>query len=432
MKYQKINTNLFLKNRKKFIRQILPNSIALFHSNDVYHKSYQDDIVFKNNINLFYLCGLDQKQIILFLFPDAKEEKFKEMIFVRKITEQIKIWEGNYFSKEKIRTITGIKNIYFIDEFNFIFSHLSKQVKRIYLNVNEKYFSNCKFINHYLDQFIKYIQDICSSHCYKSSHKILEKLRLIKEPEELEYIKKAVFITEKGFKRISRYIKPNIWEFEIEAELGHEFIRNYSDGFSYTPIIASGNNSNILHYNLNNQKCQSRDIVLVDVGAKYSNYCSDLTRVFPVNRQFSKRQKEIYQAVLNIKKYAENLLVVGNSFQEYNIEVGKKVIEELLKINLLNKNDLYHHNINNCFYKKFFIHDISHHLGLNTHDYDYIFSNKFQKNMVLTIEPGIYIPNENIGIRLEDTYLVQSIGKPINLTKNFPIEYEEIESLMQT
>lgn len=424
---KEIHSNLFIKNRKKFIKKISYNSIALFYSYDFY--SFCDEHnIHKNNANLFYVCGLNNKETIVLLFPNAKEKKFKEIIFIRKITEKIKICEGEYFSKEKVSCITGIKNVCWIDDFSFIFFNLSHQVKYIYLNLDQKYFKNYKFFINNLHQYIKYIQNIFSFYFCRSSNKILERLRLIKEFEELEFIKKAVSITEKGFKRISSYIKPGIWEFEIEAELIHEFIKNGSDGFAYNPIIASGSNTNILHYNLNNQQCKSQDIILVDVGAKYANYSSDFTRVFPINKTFSKRQKQVYQAVLNIKKYAENLLISGNSFQYYNIEVGKKVTKELLKIKLLNSNKIYYQN--NIIYKKFFVHEISHHLGLNTHDYDGVFFDKFQKNMVITIEPGIYIPNENIGIRLEDTYVVQSIGNPINLTKNFPIEYKDIEFLM--
>lgn len=419
MKYNKINTNLFLKNRKKFINKILPNSIALFYSSDFYSTCYDNNFCVKTNVDLFYLCGLDEQEIILLIFPDSKEEKFKEIIFIRKITEKIKIWEGNYLSKKKIRYITGIRSVYWINDFNNIVLSLLNQVKIIYLN--------CNIFTTYFNQFVKFVRDNCSFYVYKSSNKILQKLRLIKEPEELECIKKAVSITEQGLKRILSCIIPNVWEFEIEAELIYEFIKNRSES-SYPPIIASGSNTNILHYNLNNKQCKSKELLLIDVGAKYSNYCSDITRVFPINGKFSKRQKEVYQAVLNIKQYAETLLSAGNSFQNYNIEIEKKVIEELLKIQLLNKNHSLSEHI--FVYKKFFIHSISHHIGLHTHDCNDCIYDKFQKNMVLTIEPGIYIVNENIGIRLEDTYLVQEIGPAINLTESFPIEYKDIESLI--
>lgn len=425
MRYIKHNTSLFVKNRQKFINKVVPNSISLFYSSDLYSIIYQDNFILNNNCDLFYLCGLDVKNIILLIFPDAKEEGFKEIIFIRKITETIKVWEGDFFSTEQVRCITGIKNVYWINDFNIILLQLLDQVNTIYLNLDLNLFlSNCNIPNLYFNRFIKFIRDYCSVHVFKSTHKIVQKLRLIKESEELVCIKKAVSITEKGLMKILKYIKPNVWEFELEAALIYEFIKNRAESFSFPPIIASGLNTNILHYNLNNKQCHSQELLLIDVGARYSKYCADITRVFPVNGKFSKRQKEVYQAVLNIKKHAESLLISGTLFHDYNIAIEQKVIEELFKIKLLNKYS------NVLSYKRYFMHSISHHLGLDTHDVDDFFYDKFQKNMVVTIEPGIYIVDENIGIRLEDTYVVQSSGLPVNLTENFPVEYEAVEDLM--
>ena len=254
-------------------------------------------------------------------------------------------------------------------------------------------------------------------------------MRAVKYEEEIAQIQEACNITDKGFRRLLSFIKPNVWEYEIEAELAHEFIRNRSKGFAYTPIIASGNNANVLHYTENNMQCKAGDLILMDVAAEYGNYSSDLTRTVPVSGIFSDRQKAVYQSVLDVKNEATKLLIPGTIWKEYHIEVGKIMTKQLLKLGLLDKADLQNETIEKPAYKKYFMHGTSHHIGLDTHDYGLLHL-PMVSNMVFTVEPGIYIPKEGFGVRLEDDVVIQKTGAPINLMESIPIEIEEIETLM--
>ena len=428
MKYQQINNQLFIKNRKKFTAEMKPKSIAVFNSNDIYPISADSTLPFQQHRDIFYLSGIDQEESILVLFPDTLDQKHKEVLFVRETNEHIAVWEGEKLTKEKATAISGVATIYWLSDFDKIFFGLMTAADTIYFNTNEHYRQAVETETRE-DRFIKDCKLKFPAHQWAKSNPILQQIRGVKEPEEIEQIKKACNITEKGFRRILEFVKPGVWEYEIEAEYIHEFIKNRSKGFAYTPIIASGNNANVLHYILNNQQCKDGDLLLMDVAAEYANYSSDMTRTIPVNGKFTPRQKAVYEAVLKVKKEATKLLVPGNLWEAYNVEVGKIMTSELLGLGLLDKAAIQNQSKEWPAYKKYFMHGTSHHLGLDTHDYGAL-KTPMKEHMVFTVEPGIYIPEEKIGIRLEDNMVIQKSGEPVNLMKNIPIEVEEIEDLM--
>ncbi|WP_027076629.1 aminopeptidase P family protein [Maribacter antarcticus] len=428
MKYEQISNSLFIKNRKKFMAQMQPKSIAVFNSNDIYPISADSVLPFEQHRDIFYLSGADQEETILLLFPDAIDKKHREILFVTETNDHIAVWEGAKLTKEQGTEVSGIQTIYWLSDFDKVFFNLMTEADTIYFNTNEHY--RQAVVNETReDRFIKKTKEQYPAHKVAKSNPILQEIRGIKEPEELELMQTACNITGKGFRRLLGFVKPGVWEHEIEAELIHEFIRNRSKGFAYPPIIASGNNANVLHYLENNKACKDGDLILMDVAAEYANYSSDLTRTIPVNGKFTKRQKEVYEAVLRVKKDATKLLVPGMLWAEYHKECGNLMTSELLALGLLDKADVQNENPDRPAYKKYFMHGTSHHIGLNTHDYGEL-KKPMQANMVFTVEPGIYIPEEGFGIRLEDDVVIQEKGEPFNLMGNIPIEAEEIESLM--
>jgi len=428
MKYEPIDNRLFIKNRKRFMSHLKPKSIAAFNSNDIYPIGADSTMPFQQARDIFYLSGIDQEESILLLFPDAVEEKHKEVLFVRKTDEHIAVWEGPKLTKEEATKVSGIETVYWLEEFDTIFFELMTQAETIYFNTNEHY-RQAVVTETREDRFIKATKDKYPAHRWAKSNPILQRLRSVKDPIELDLMQKACDITEKGFRRILNFVKPGVWEYEIEAEFIHEFIRNRSRGFAYTPIIASGNNANILHYIENNQQCKDGDLILLDVGAEYANYSSDMTRTIPINGRFTARQKEVYQAVLDVLREANTLLVPGTIWKEYHVEVGRIMTDKLLQLGLLDKADVKNEDPNWPAYKKYFMHGTSHHLGLDTHDYGILWE-PMEANMVFTIEPGIYIPEEGFGVRLENDVVIQEHGNPKDLMENIPIEVEEIEDLM--
>jgi Xaa-Pro aminopeptidase len=430
MKYLSIDSSLFIKNRAKFTAQMKPKSVAVFNSNDIYPISADSTLPFEQHRDIFYLSGVDQEESILLLFPDAPFENLREILFLKETSEYIAIWEGEKLTKERAFEVSGIKTVYWLTDFEKVLSEIMTYCETMYLNTNEHYRANIETETREA-RFIKWWKAKYPAHQVAKSNPILQHIRSIKESEEINLIQYACNITEKGFRRILRFVKPNVMEYEIEAELIHEFIRHRSKGFAYTPIIASGKNSNILHYIENNQQCKAEDLILLDVAAEYANYSSDLTRTIPVSGRYSDRQKAVYNAVLRVKNEATKLLIPGTLLKDYHKEVGKIMTSELLGLGLLDKADLQNENPESPAYKKYFMHGTSHHLGLNTHDYG-ILTEHIQANMVFTIEPGIYIPAEGFGIRLEDNVVVQATGEPFNLMRNIPIEVEEIESLMNS
>ncbi len=430
MKYDRIPSQLFVKNRKKFMARMKPKSIAVFNSNDVYPISADSTMPFEQHRDIFYLSGADQEETILILFPDAMDRKHREVLFVRETNAHIAVWEGEKLSKKKATDISGIETVYWLSDFDKVFFDLMTEAEAIYLNTNEHY-RQAVVTETREDRFIQKVKKQFPAHQMAKSNPILQDIRGIKEPEEIALIQKACDITESGFRRILKFVKPGIWEYEIEAELLHEFICNRSKGFAYSPIIASGNSANVLHYIENNQKCKDGDLILLDVAAEYANYSSDLTRTIPVNGRFTPRQREVYEAVLRVKKEATDLLVPGTLWAEYHKEVGKIMTSELLGLKLLDKADIKNEQADLPAYKKYFMHGTSHHIGLNTHDYGAL-KTPMKANMVFTVEPGIYIPAENMGIRLEDDVVIKAKGKPLNLMGNIPIEADEIETLMNS
>jgi Xaa-Pro aminopeptidase len=429
MKYSPIDNSLFIKNRKKFIDKMEDNSIAFFNSNDNYPVSADTTLPFEQHRDLFYLSGINQEETVLLLFKKSNQE-FKEILFLTKPNDLLTHWEGARLDRKKTLSISGIHNIHWLNELDNIISALMKEVKILYLNKNEHYRAKVETQTRE-ERFNNWITKEYPSKETKGCNIILQVLRSIKEPIEIQLIQKACDITELGFRRILNFVKPGVWEYEIEAEFSHEFLRNKSKKFAYSPIIASGINSNILHYIKNNNQCREGDVLLLDVGAEYANYSSDMTRTIPVSGKFTKRQKAIYNSVLLVKNEATKLLRPGLLWKEHYAEVGKIMTSELLKLGLLSKNDVQNQTKENPAFKKYFTHGVSHHLGLDTHDYGDL-SRPIEKNMVFTVEPGIYVQEENFGIRLEDDVVVQENTDPINLMKNIPIEIEEIEDLMNS
>ncbi len=428
MKYTPIDNTLFIKNRAHFMAKMKPNSIAFFNSNDIYPISADSTMPFEQHRDIFYLSGIAQEESILVLFPNSPKEIHRELLFLRETNEHIAIWEGEKLTKEAAFKTSGIKTVYWLKDMEKIIFELMTQCDTVYINTNEHYRARVETETRE-DRFTKWLKAKYPAHSVAKSNPILQSLRSIKHPLEIDLMQKACNITEKGFRRLLNFVKPGVWEYEIEAELMHEFLRNRSKGFAYTPIIASGNNANVLHYIENNQQCKEGDLILLDVAAEYANYSSDLTRTIPISGTFSKRQKDVYNAVNRVKNEATNMLLPGTIWADYHIEVGKLMTSELLGLGLIDKADVQNENPDWPAYKKYFMHGTSHHIGLDTHDYG-ILTEPMQANMVFTVEPGIYIPDEGFGVRLEDDVVIQETGVPFNLMQNIPIEADEIEELM--
>ena len=430
MKYEKIDNQLYIENRKRFCANLSPKSIAVFNSNDIFPISADSTMPFQQHRDIFYLSGVDQEESILVLFPNCSNEKHREVLFLKETNEPIAIWEGEKLDKDAAFSVSGIKTVYWLDQFQTIFNQMMVEAETIYLNTNEHLRASTD-VETREDRFIQFVKKAYPAHQVKKSAPIMHRLRAVKSQIEIDLMQIACNITEAGFRRLLSFIKPGVWEYELEAELAHEFIRNRSKGFAYTPIIASGKNACVLHYIENNKQCKSGDVILLDVAAEYANYASDLTRCIPVNGKFSDRQKQVYNAVLHVKKEAEKLLVPGTVLAEYHKEVGLIMESQLINLGLIDKTDVKNQNPDWPAYKKYFMHGTSHYLGLDTHDVG-PWNEPMQAGMVFTCEPGIYIPEESLGIRLEDDLVIQNTGGPFNLMKNIPLELDEIESLMHS
>ncbi len=387
MRYSPIPNSLFINNRKRFAKELKSGSLAVFNSNDIMPTSADGTMPFKQQTDIFWLSGVDQEESILLIFPYSKLPEHREILFVKETSEEIAIWEGEKLTKKKATEVSGIQTVYWLSMFKTIYHQLICECEQVYLNTNEHLRLYAKTESRDA-RFIKWSQEKYPLHRYERVQPLMHKLRAIKSQEEIDLIQEACNITEKGFRRILPFIKPNIWEYEIEAELSHEFIRNRSRGFAYTPIIASGFNSCVLHYIDNNKQCKAGDILLLDVAAEYANYASDLTRCVPVNGKFSKRQRNVYEAVLRVFRGAASMLKVGNNIMDYNDAVGKMMEEELMKLRLLKKSDINKQDPKWPAYKKYFMHGTSHYLGLDVHDYGNRYR-KFEAGMVFTCEPGI-------------------------------------------
>ncbi len=423
MRYDNIPVNLFIQNRERFCAMLQKNSLAVFNSNDIMPKNGDGTMPFVQNSDIFYLSGIDQEESILLLFPDAKDTHLREVLFLRETNEEIEIWEGHKYTKDEATATSGIKSIFWLSEFEKIFQILMSQCKSVYLNSNEHNRAVIE-VETRDARFVKDCKQKYPLHDYQRATPIMHHLRAIKSQFEIDILQKACDITEKGFRRILNFVKPNVMEYEIEAEFAHEFLRNRSRGFAYTPIIASGYNACVLHYIANEKVCKAGDVILLDVGAEYANYNADMTRCVPVSGQFTPRQAKVYNAVLRVMKNAISMLKVGNIMHEYVEAVGECMQKELVDLNLLTVAEAKDKNA----YKKYFMHGTSHHLGLDVHDVGDK-HRRFEENMVFTCEPGIYIREENLGIRLENDLVITKDGT-FDLMRNIPLELEEIEDLM--
>lgn len=429
MRYAPINNSLFIRNRERLIKEMKPNSVAIVFANDLMPRGADSFHMFRQNPDLFWLTGVDQEETIVLLYPDAPNADWKEILFVRETNEHIAAWEGAKLTKPEATEVSGIKNVQWSANFQSMLAPIVNQAENLYLHINEH------------DRFVSPVQytDLRKAEELKKQfplHEVqrlaplLHKLRAIKQPEEIELMKQAVAITKKGFERVMRFTKPGVMEYEIEAELTHEFLRNRSRGHAYEPIIASGASACVLHYVANDKACKDGDLLLLDFGAEYANYASDLTRCIPVNGRFSKRQKEVYNAVLRVMGFAMGMLKPGTILPEYQEAVGKEMEKELVDLGLLTMDQIRNQDPKWPAYKKYFMHGTSHFLGIDVHDVGNRYK-PMQEGMVFTCEPGIYIVEEGIGVRIENDLVITS-GKPMDLMAGFPIEVEEIEDFMNS
>ena len=427
MRYQKISAKLFARNRQRLSKQLKPKSIVVFNSNDFMPTSADGTHPFSQQTDIFYLSGIDQEETVLVICPDAPDKKQTEILFIKETNEQIATWEGQKYTKEEAQGISGIKTVHWASELNTILRPLIIQSENIYLNTNEHVRAAVTVETRDM-RFVKWCRQVFPLHHYERLAPIMQDLRAVKSPQEIELIKKACGITEKAFQRLLGFVRPGVWEYEIEAEIVHEFMRNRSRGPAFESIVASGIDSCTLHYVQNDKQCKDGDLVLIDFGAEYANFASDVTRTIPVNGKFSKRQKQVYNAVLRIQKAAIKMLKPGNTLQKYQKDVVKLVEAELIRLGVLKKADVKKQSEDSPLYKKFFPHGTSHHLGLDVHDYGDVYR-KLVPGMVLTCEPGIYIRDESIGVRIENDILITPKG-PVDLTRAIPREAGAIEDLM--
>ncbi len=428
MKYLPISKKLFIENRKRFAASLKPGSVAFFNSNDEMPRNGDGNFPFRQNSDLFYLCGIDQEQSLLVICPDSPLPQYREVLFLRKTNEVIAVWEGHKYTKEEAFETSGVKTVIWLEDMEGILTILMNHSQNVYLNLNE----NDRFSSVVPYRELRFANDIKSrfpAHNFERSAPIMRELRAVKSKEELGLMQTAIDITESAFRRVMTLTKPGVTEYEIEAAIIHEFIRNRASGHAYSPIIASGKNACVLHYNENNQVCKDGDVILMDFGAEYANYAADLTRSIPVNGKFTDRQKDVYNAVLRVLKTSIKMLVPGNQIEKYHVEVGKVMEEELIGLGLITKAEVAKQDPSYPAYKKYFMHGTSHFLGLDVHD----IGNKYAPmlaGMVFTCEPGIYIPEEGLGIRLENDILITEKGQ-IDLMASIPIEIRDIEESMQ-
>ena len=429
MKYLPIQNNLFINNRKNFLKRLAPNSLAIFHSNDEFPRNGDQTFPFKQNADFFYLTGIDQEQSVFVFFPDCPNPLYREVLFLRQTDEHIAVWEGHKYTKEEAKQASGITSIYWLQDFDAILHSIINYAENIYVNTNEN--DRYSYQVPYRDlRMYEQLHKRYPLHQYKRSALILRELRAVKSEIEIELTRKACEITRDGFVRVLGFLKPGVAEFEVEAEFTHEFLRQRATGHAYNPIIASGPNANVLHYIDNNQVCKDGDLLLLDVGAEYANYNADMTRTIPVNGRFTIRQREVYDAVLRVMRAATAMIRAGVVLSEYQEEVGKIMTSELIDLKLLDKHDVEKQDPKMPLYKKYFMHGTSHHLGLDVHD----FANRyrqFEVGNILTCEPGIYIPAEGFGIRLENDILITEDGNT-DLMADIPLEAAHIEDIINS
>ena len=429
MRYLPVNNKLYRRNRQKLIKKIQKDSLVIVNSNDKMPRSADQYFPYRQNSNMFYLTGIIQEKTSLILYPDHNNTDSREILFIRKSNSKLEIWEGKKLTIDEAKEISGINTVKWIDEFDTVLSELMTKADNVYLNLPE----NPKFNPEVVVKELRFANELKSKyplHCYKRLTPVLNELRLIKEPEEIDLMKKACDITKEAFGRVLGFVKPGVMEYEIEAEITHEFLKKGSDGHAFPPIVASGKNACVLHYIKNNQKCRNGDLVLLDFGAEYANYAADCSRTIPVSGRFSKRQKELYEATLRVFKFAISIMKKGTTINKLHKEVSAYWEEEHIKLGLYTRKEVKSQDKDEPLWTKYYMHGTSHFLGLDAHDAgnrDVV----LRAGMILTCEPGIYIPEENTGIRLENDILITEAGNT-DLTGDIPIEPDEIESIMNT
>ena len=421
-----IPQEMFVENRSRLTELMQPNSMAVFHSSDEMPRSGDSTLTFRQNPDLFYLTGIDQEESFLLIYPDSPRTEYREVLFLKRTNEHIAVWEGHKYTQDEARKISGVQTVLWNDEFETVLNLLMVYADTCYINLNENDRASWKVPYRDL-RFVNSLKERFPLHKYERAGKLMSQLREIKSKFEIDIIRQACGITEKAFRRVMKFMKPGVMEYEIEAEITHEFIRNRA-GHAYYPIIASGKNACVLHYVDNDKPCKDGDLVLMDFGSEYANYASDLTRTIPANGKFTPRQRDMYNAVLRVMKQAQKMLRPGTILNDYNNDVGKLMEEELIDLGLLNKDDVKKQNPEKPLYKKYFMHGTSHFMGLDVHDIGNRYA-PMKAGMVFTCEPGIYVPEENIGIRIENDILVTD-NVPVDLMSTIPIEVEEIEELM--
>lgn len=428
MKYHPLDSNIFINNRKRFVRQMTQNSIAVFVSNDEWPGNGDALHPFKQNSDLFWLSGIVQEDSMVILFPDNPDPKFREVLVLVRPNELKEKWDGKRLRAEEARKISGIQTIVWLDSLDAMLQSWIHLADTIYLdsNENDRKASDIQTREY---RFIAEMKARYPLHQFMRAAKIMKALRAIKTKEEIVVVQKAIDITDLTFRRIMKFVKPGVLEYEIEAEIWHSFLSNRATGPAYGSIIASGDNARTLHYVSNNAPCKDGDLLLMDFGAEYGGYCADLTRTIPVNGKFTKRQKEVYNACLHLHNYAKSILKPGISILDYTDKVGEEATKQFIKIGLLTKADVKNEDKENRAYRKYLYHGISHHLGIDVHDLG-TRTAPIQAGMLFTIEPGIYIEEEKMGIRIENNFWITKNGNN-DLMKNIPITADEIESYMK-
>jgi Xaa-Pro aminopeptidase len=427
MKYLPIDPSLFIDNRAKFIKQMKPNSMAIFNSNDEMPRNGDQFFPFRQNSDIFSLCGIDQEKTILVLYPDCPITKYREVLFCVETNDIIAVWYGHKYTKEEATETSGIKTVIWLNQFETVLNELMANCEFVYLNGNE----NTRFATDvpYRDlRFSQWMREKYPNHKVERSAPIISEIRTQKHPVEIELIKAAIDITGKTFHRLLKFVKPGVMEHHIEAEINHEFTWNRASGHAYYPIVASGKSACVLHYVENNRECKDGDLILLDFGAEYANYAADISRTIPVNGRFTNRQKEVYNACLRVMKEATKLLVVGTTIDAYHTAVCKIMEKELIGLGLFTEEDVKKQDPNSPMFFKYYMHGTSHFMGLDVHDVGFK-QQTLKPGMLFSCEPGIYIPAEGIGIRLENDILITENG-PVDLMAHIPVELEEIEALM--
>ncbi|NND06910.1 MAG: M24 family metallopeptidase [Saprospiraceae bacterium] len=428
MRYQSIDASLFRQNRQRFVRQMKADSIAIFQSNDVMPRNGDQFFPFEQHSDLFYLSGIDQPETVLVMYPHGRNVDLREVLFVKRGKAKTSLWEGPMLSMDEVKEISGVEKVYWLDQMPAVLQDLLHQAKRLYVNDNENLHVTAQ-VETKDARIAKELMGKYPFHKYHRAQPILRQLRMIKSPIEVELLRRSCTITSQAFHRVLRCVRPGIKEYEIEGKIIGTFMEGGAQGHAYEPIVASGSAACVLHYTRNDSTCAEGELILLDFGAKYAHYCADLSRTIPCNGKFTERQRSVYNAVLRTFRRAKSMMLPGIHLDELSREVGSMLSHELVDLGLLSKSEAADHASDRAPYKKYFMHGVAHHLGLDVHDLSDRFS-PLQAGMVLTCEPALYIAEEGIGVRIENNVFITDDG-PIDLMEDIPIEVEEIEEVMQ-